>query len=402
MSGARLAVLAALAVVVAFVAACSAGAPAAPSRADDVAAATIPPAPPSPQPAASQLPPVGALPTTISDLFDTRVLPTCSLNGGVCHSGKNYPDLRDLGALEDLVGRPCGVNVDADFPDACEPQGDRLVAGALDVGILRADGATITTDADVPLGPIAGAVVKRTLASGTFMFDASAARLEATAPRTITIRAAPDDVRAFLTPSLPLREDHVQPADVNGNGIAGASLGWREIVPGRPERSWIVARLWDTSANPELMPRQCRAWDDDATRALACWIEGLRPDRSNVFADIDYARCTFTLPSAGRCGTGLTPERIVDAQCAGCHGADAPAEGLDLRSASLRTATVGVASRERPDMLLIDPGKPEASYLFLKITSGPPATSGELMPRGGKLADAQIEALRAWIESGAP
>lgn len=270
-------------VVALFAAACEAGDPASP-LADhaEVPISSMAPAPP--------LAPL----RNIAELFETRVLPTCSLNGGVCHNSKTYPDLRDLGALEDLVGLPCGMNVDHDFPDACEPHGDRLVAGGVDAEILRVtpDG-TLTLDVDVPA--IAGAVVRRALRRGAWE-RAITGSVERVADRTLVVHG--DD---FFRPALPLREDHVWPADVNGNGIAGASLGWREIVPGRPDRSWVVARLWDVDASPELMPRQCRVWNDEATRALGCWVQGLRPDASNFYDDIDWSRCTFEIPRAGRC-----------------------------------------------------------------------------------------------------
>jgi hypothetical protein len=74
---------------------------------------------------------------------------------------------------------------------------------------------------------------------------------------------------------------------------------------------------------------------------------------------------------------------------------------VDLRSTMLRASTVGVPSRERPDLALVDPGHPETSYLFLKIAAGPPTTSGERMPKGATLTDAQIDSLRSWIASGA-
>ena len=43
------------------------------------------------------------LAVNIEELFETRILPTCALNGGVCHNSNTYPDLRHLAALEELV-----------------------------------------------------------------------------------------------------------------------------------------------------------------------------------------------------------------------------------------------------------------------------------------------------------
>lgn len=256
-------------------------------------------------------------PQDIVELFTTRMLATCSLNNGVCHNSKNYPDLRNLATLADLVGLPCGRDAELELRDACEPPGDRLVAhGGTDVVVERVsfEGATsvatIVTGADVPSGPLTDVELRR--ADGVLALAASAegATFVATGSRVVVVQLAGATAAAqtFFEPRLPLREDRIWEADVNGNGIAGAAGGWREIVPGRPDKSYVVARLWDAELDPELMPRQCRAWDDSATRALGCWIENLRTDASgtptNFFDPIDYARCRFVVPAAGRCGTG--------------------------------------------------------------------------------------------------
>ena len=51
----------------------------------------------------------------------------------------------------------------------------------------------------------------------------------------------------------------------------------------------------------ELMPRQCRTWDDRANAALACWIAGLAPDASNAYDAIDYAGCPVDVAGLGKC-----------------------------------------------------------------------------------------------------
>jgi hypothetical protein len=262
--------------------------------------------------------PLAREPNDVLELFATRILPTCSLNGGVCHNSNNYPDLRNVAALEDLVDLPCGRNAALELPDACEPAGDHLVAqGGVDVVVERAsfDGATgvatITSGADVPNGPLEGVEMRRGIDDRVLDASAAGVTFVAVDARTIiaAVAKATPEARTFFEPKLPLREDRIWPADMNGNGVAGATSGWREIVPGRPERSYLVARLWDAELEAELMPRQCRTWDDSATRALACWIQNLRSNEngtpSNFYDPIDYAKCTFVVPRAGRCGTGL-------------------------------------------------------------------------------------------------
>lgn len=296
-------------------AACSAGAVADPWVAPPLAPET-PPATTS----TAKAPPLSRRPKDIVELFEARILPTCSLNGGVCHNSNNYPDLRNVAAMQELVGLPCGLNTSGELRDACEPAGDHLVASGVDVVIERASfdeasaTTTITTRADVPVGALGGVTVQRLAPfATTFSASAQGVVLVATGPRTVLARLADasPEARTFFAPKLPLREDRLWPADANSNGIAGAAQGWREIVPGRPDRSWVIARLWDEALDPELMPRQCRTWDDTATRALGCWIEALRanPDGTiaNVFQPIDYARCTYVVPKPGRCGTGEEP-----------------------------------------------------------------------------------------------
>ncbi len=236
------------------------------------------------EPAPIMRPRDARVPRNVAELFTTRILPTCSVNNGVCHNSKSYPDLRNLAAMRDLVDLP----------------------------VVR-------------------------------------------------------------TP------------------------GYREIVPGDPGSSYVVRRLWDTEIEPELMPRQCREWNDEATRSLGCWIEGLRPDLSNFDADIDYARCTFVVPQPGRCGSGLDLASVLGRRCIGCHG-DVIEGNLDLRNAS---EVVDRASTQRPSMKLVTPFAPDESYLFLKLTADPPAIEGARMPKAGTLEQAELDVVRTWIADGA-
>lgn len=301
MTRALLALVGAVAIGAAL--ACSTGESAAP----ELAAPLAPVRPRAPAVAADPR----ARPQDVAELFETKILPTCSVNGGVCHNSSQSPDLRNLAALRDLVDRPCGTNAgpEAPFPDACEPPGDRLVAAGVDVEILRVDAdassARLALSEDVAAGALGALTIRR----GELVFDASANGVtftrEASGVLRARLTAATPEAKIFFAPQLPLREDRIWPADVNGNGVAGARLGWRQIVPGLPELSYLVARLWDDAINPELMPRQCRTWNDAATLALACWIEGLRRDDrgqvTNFEEPIAYDRCTFQIPRSGRC-----------------------------------------------------------------------------------------------------
>jgi hypothetical protein len=64
---------------------------------------------------------------------------------------------------------------------------------------------------------------------------------------------------------------------------------------------------------------------------------------------------------------------------------------------------VGVPSKQSP-LLLVEPGTPEKSYLYIKlIDSGESVSgSGQQMPfQQSPLDQAQIETIRLWIEQGA-
>ena len=64
----------------------------------------------------------------------------------------------------------------------------------------------------------------------------------------------------------------------------------------------MLKRLVDIEYG-ELMPRQCRTWNDAANEALACWIAGLSADASNAYDPIDYDACAIDLRGLGKCDT---------------------------------------------------------------------------------------------------
>jgi len=91
-------------------------------------------------------------------------------------------------------------------------------------------------------------------------------------------------------------------------------------------------------------------------------------------------------------------ENVLDVSCAlsGCHAGGA---FPDLSAGSSYGNIVDVLGSQGLD--LVEPGDPENSYLFIKITGGG-GMSGQLMPYGGaRLPDASIDAVRKWIADGA-
>jgi len=87
-----------------------------------------------------------------------------------------------------------------------------------------------------------------------------------------------------------------------------------------------------------------------------------------------------------------------------CHGAEVPPFGLDLSSVDTSEASlVSVESGQSPQKLRVAPGDSGASYLMNKILGVDMAPDTERMPLvAPPLCDARIEAVRAWIDAGAP
>ena len=87
--------------------------------------------------------------------------------------------------------------------------------------------------------------------------------------------------------------------------------------------------------------------------------------------------------------------------CIQCHaGASAPLS-LSLQAGFSYDQLVGVPSVEAPELLRVDPGQPDDSYLVMKIEGAPGITGGR-MPLGlSPLSAEQIAAIRTWIADGA-
>lgn len=64
--------------------------------------------------------------------------------------------------------------------------------------------------------------------------------------------------------------------------------------------------------------------------------------------------------------------------------------------------TVGVASTELDTLALVEPGRPDRSYLIMKV-AGDPRIKGKRMPKGEEpLPAEEIKALKEWVVALAP
>jgi mono/diheme cytochrome c family protein len=89
---------------------------------------------------------------------------------------------------------------------------------------------------------------------------------------------------------------------------------------------------------------------------------------------------------------------IFNVNCVACHQDAAPAGGMSLQRTSAPASVLGVTSQEAA-MLRVAPGKPQQSYLYRKLagTHVEAGGSGERMPLGGQLTDADLHTVEAWI-----
>jgi hypothetical protein len=96
---------------------------------------------------------------------------------------------------------------------------------------------------------------------------------------------------------------------------------------------------------------------------------------------------------------------IFDVSCAttGCHTGTSPDSGMNLSRGSAHAALVNVASQQADGWVRVKPGAPGESMLMVQIGGevGPPIEG--TMPWGQEpLCDPQIDAIRRWIQAGAP
>jgi len=96
-------------------------------------------------------------------------------------------------------------------------------------------------------------------------------------------------------------------------------------------------------------------------------------------------------------------EPLVIAHCLGCHESEGPKAKLVLAQGEGYGQLVDRRSVQMPELALVEPGYPDASYLWLKLQHRAPEGKG--MPRtltgNKKLRPAELELYRRWIEDGA-
>ncbi|MBU6266473.1 MAG: hypothetical protein KGN34_02960 [Sphingomonadales bacterium] len=95
---------------------------------------------------------------------------------------------------------------------------------------------------------------------------------------------------------------------------------------------------------------------------------------------------------------------ILKSTCATCHQVGVEAGRMSLVPKYALSFTVNVPSIEAPALMRIAPGKPDQSYLVMKLEGTQVAHdgTGTQMPFGAApLSPERIKLIRAWIKQGA-
>jgi hypothetical protein len=88
--------------------------------------------------------------------------------------------------------------------------------------------------------------------------------------------------------------------------------------------------------------------------------------------------------------------------CTQCHNAIGSLfNGLNLTNAVAYSNLVNVSSRERPGILRVAPGDPDASYLIHKVEGRAGIVGGRMPFNGPFLSGGQTLVIKRWIELGA-
>jgi cytochrome c5 len=88
---------------------------------------------------------------------------------------------------------------------------------------------------------------------------------------------------------------------------------------------------------------------------------------------------------------------IFNPSCVSCHSGNNPSAGLDLSENVAYDNLINVESNTS-DYKRVIPFKSEESYLFLSLDG----ESAPVMPPSGRLSDAKVDSVAAWIDRGAP
>jgi hypothetical protein len=94
-------------------------------------------------------------------------------------------------------------------------------------------------------------------------------------------------------------------------------------------------------------------------------------------------------------------QNVFNRICIDCHVGIAAPEGLRLDAQNSYANLVNVPSQEQPDLLRVNPGNPDLSYIIRKLEGGPNITGGQMPLDRAPLDPQTITTIRLWIAQGA-
>lgn len=374
------------------------------------------------------------------DVQQKVIYRTCTPFDGVCHNKKEYPDLHTPANFVNVIGAPCNVQP-GDYTsvwDRCEPRGDLLRLDRFDNSVEVAwielvegpeeefsdenppsetsPGLHIVLRGEIPMED------QSTNDNARFYRDFEGESLVFARFRTRWWKVGPNRLMGEVGQQRSddanrLVSAGIRQGDQNRNGVFGVEMGANipMINPGEPEKSYLIARIrGEVDGEPipgSRMPLANQPLDITDMLALFCFIEGLDPGKEPNLADaIDYNACSYAADpeNLNLLGEGVTYatriSKILEANCGGCHGGAMPSEAFDVLTEGAYERLLA-PSVQVPEMPLVTPGDPMASYLWLKLI-GHEDIVGDPMPvdplMGTRtLTEAELGDIETWIINGA-
>jgi uncharacterized membrane protein len=159
----------------------------------------------------------------------------------------------------------------------------------------------------------------------------------------------------------------------------------RIVVPGKPLDSRLIQRIDDGSMPPEDEEQRLPRLTEEELTVLKDWIQGGAPEPP------DDAEVAPVVPLQPASALAAEVKRIFIERCYECHKFDEGKGGIKILHHRLLIHVRKV----------IVPGNPDKSELFHLITTDDPEHCMPPLP-APRLPGEEIEAIRHWIEEGAP
>lgn len=189
--------------------------------------------------------------------------------------------------------------------------------------------------------------------------------------------------------------------DGNETAVTAAAITTPAMTPTSATFDLAGVTLGDDTYRVRLLGSGPSVILDIDANALDGEFSGTFPSGDGVQGGDFDATFTVTTPSSGATLDAIQAA-VFTPTCAtaGCHTGNDPPEGLRLDEGFSFDNLVDVPSSEVPELLRVEPGNPDDSYLVQKIEGT--AAEGARMPLGGAPLDQNlIDDIREWITNDA-